>query len=1054
MDSKDQTKVLLIEDDEDDYILTREYMAEIKTASYHLDWVASYSAGLESIEKAQYDVYLVDYRLGERDGLDLLREAISRGCNAPIIILTGQGDHEVDVAAMSAGAADYLVKGQINAQVLERTIRYAIERKQAEEALRVSEERYRMLFNSMIDGFALHEIICDQNGTPCDYRFLETNPAFEKMTGLKATEIIGKTALEVLPDTEAYWIDTYGQVALTGNSARFENYSQALGKYFEVMAFSPRKNYFATVFIDITERKQAEEEIKKLSSAVEQTADIMFITNRKGIIEYVNPAFEQLTGYAKEDAIGKTPRILNSGQHTPAEFKKIWETILAGKIYRGVVINRKKSDELFYEEKTISPLRDSQGEITHCISTGKDITEQMRAQESLQASEQRYRSLFDGVPVGLYRVSVQGEFLDANPALVKMLGFPDHEALLSTNIEDLYENIEDRYQLLASLNEEGVLRNYRSRLCRRNGEVIWVEGNTLGIRDNDGQIVQLEGSLEDITQQVQANRALRQRDAILEAVSFASGGFLRSADWQKGVQDVLSHLGKGAEACRAYIFENHTDSQGILLTSQRYEWAAPEITPQSDNLSLHNFPLKTEGFARWEETLSQGKVIQGHVRQLPESEQEILSAQEIQSILIVPIFVGEVWWGFIGYDACVSEREWSPIVVDALKTAADTLGAAIQRTQAEEHIQTQLQRLDGLRQIDQAITGSMELKITLNVVIEQVTEQLRVDAADILLYQPFIQTLEYAAGRGFRTSALQRTNLRLGDGYAGQAALERRTIRVRNINEAINGLERAPLLPDEGFLSYFGVPLIAKGELKGVMEIFHREDLEPEAEWLNYLETLGGQAAIAIDNATLFRDLQNSNMEITLAYDSTLEGWAKALDLRDHETEGHSRRVVELTLKIARAMGMREDELVHARRGALLHDIGKMGVPDQILQKPGPLDEKEWEIMRQHPVYAYQWLSPIQYLNKVLDIPYCHHEKWDGSGYPQGLQGERIPLAARLFAIVDVWDALNSDRPYRDAWPEEKILAYFQEQSGRHFDPRVVEAFLDLLADKSYSELV
>ena len=130
-------------------------------------------------------------------------------------------------------------------------------------------------------------------------------------------------------------------------------------------------------------------------------------------------------------------------------------------------------------------------------------------------------------------------------------------------------------------------------------------------------------------------------------------------------------------------------------------------------------------------------------------------------------------------------------------------------------------------------------------------------------------------------------------------------------------------------------------------------------------------------------------------------GWAKALDLRDHETEGHSRRVVELTLRIARAMGMREDELVHIRRGALLHDIGKMGVPDQILQKPGPLDEKEWEIMRQHPVYAYQWLSPIQYLNKVLDIPYCHHEKWDGSGYPQGLQGERIPLAARLFAIVD-----------------------------------------------------
>ena len=154
-----------------------------------------------------------------------------------------------------------------------------------------------------------------------------------------------------------------------------------------------------------------------------------------------------------------------------------------------------------------------------------------------------------------------------------------------------------------------------------------------------------------------------------------------------------------------------------------------------------------------------------------------------------------------------------------------------------------------------------------------------------------------------------------------------------------------------------------------------------------------------------------------------------------------------MTLRLARALGMKEEELVHVRRGALLHDIGKMGVPDGILLKPGSLTPEEWEIMRRHPQYAYEMLSPIAYLRLALDIPYCHHEKWDGTGYPRGLKGEQIPLAARIFAVVDVWDALGSDRPYRPAWPPEKLYAYLKEEAGKHFDPRVVEVFLKILKE-------
>jgi len=251
-------------------------------------------------------------------------------------------------------------------------------------------------------------------------------------------------------------------------------------------------------------------------------------------------------------------------------------------------------------------------------------------------------------------------------------------------------------------------------------------------------------------------------------------------------------------------------------------------------------------------------------------------------------------------------------------------------------------------------------------------------------------------------------------------------------------------LANEGFISYYAVPLIAKGKVSGVLEIFHRAPVAPDQEWLDFLEALAAQAAIAVDNASLFNSLQRSNIDLILAYDTTLEGWSKALDLRDKETEGHSQRVTDMTIKIARAMGVSEAELVHVKRGALLHDIGKMGIPDSILLKPGPLTDEEWEIMRKHPVYAHELLSPIAFLRPALDIPYYHHEKWDGTGYPHGLKGEQIPLSARIFAVVDVWDALNSKRPYRPAWPEEKVIEYLHEQTGKHFNPKVVEIFLGM----------
>lgn len=218
---------------------------------------------------------------------------------------------------------------------------------------------------------------------------------------------------------------------------------------------------------------------------------------------------------------------------------------------------------------------------------------------------------------------------------------------------------------------------------------------------------------------------------------------------------------------------------------------------------------------------------------------------------------------------------------------------------------------------------------------------------------------------------------------------------------------------------------------------------EPDV-FITVVRDISDRKAVEQKISRLVNELQYVNAELERAYDTTLEGWTGVLDLRDKETEGHSRRVCDATVELARMLGVPEDDLIHIRRGALLHDIGKMGIPDGILLKPSTLTEEEWRIMRMHPVYAYELLSHIPFLQKATVIPHSHHERWDGTGYPRGLKGEDIPLAARIFAVIDVWEALRSDRPYRAAWPEQKVLAYIRSQAGTHFDPKVVEQFLKM----------
>lgn len=245
------------------------------------------------------------------------------------------------------------------------------------------------------------------------------------------------------------------------------------------------------------------------------------------------------------------------------------------------------------------------------------------------------------------------------------------------------------------------------------------------------------------------------------------------------------------------------------------------------------------------------------------------------------------------------------------------------------------------------------------------------------------------------------------------------------------------------------MPLISKGQVKGVLEVLHRSTLTHGQEWQDFLDAIGKQAAIAIENAELVDVLRRSNADLALAYDTTLEGWSTALEMRDPEAVGHSQRIMTMAVRLAELLKMPEQEIVHLRRGALLHDVGKLAIPDSILHKSGPLTDEEWTIIRQHPQNSYDMLYPIAYLRPSLDVVFSHHEWWDGSGYPRGLKGEEIPFGARIFAIVNVWDAMSRVRPYRAAVPRREALAAMRQRAGTQFDPNLLEVFFTMLEEDS-----
>ncbi|MBK9602786.1 MAG: PAS domain S-box protein [Anaerolineales bacterium] len=613
--------------------------------------------------------------------------------------------------------------------------------------------------------------------------------------------------------------------------------------------------------------------------------------------------------------------------------------------------------------------------------------------KKMQDSELRYRRLFEAAQDGILILDAKtGMIEDVNPFLIKMLGYSREEFIKKKLWEvGAFRDIEASQDAFEALQMNEYIRYEDLPLKTKDGRLIQVEFVSNVYLVGNEKVIQC--NIRDITKRWQAEEALRKNGELLHAVLNSAPITIFATD-SKGVFTL--HEGSGLQRVGMKRGENVGESAFELF---------------------HSLPV----------TEPSGNVTTG---------EEVLKR----------VFSGETVAGITELKGIYFDNRFAPIL-DAVGNLAGLVGVATDITESKQagaRIRRQLEHLTALSAIDRVIAANFDIKLSLSEILTHVRGELEVDAADILILNPSLQMLEYGADSGFRNRVIQSTQVRLGEGYAGRVALERQFVRVRHLDEDSDHLLLTKVLRDEGFVCYFGVPLISKGQVKGVLEVFHRSELEPDAEWFDFFSTLAGQTAIALENAMLFESQQRSNQELTLAYDATIEGWSRALDLRDKETEGHSKRVTERAVKLARTFGLSETELIQVRWGALLHDIGKMGVPDSILLKPDSLTEEEWMVMKKHPIFAYELLAPVRYLRLALDIPYCHHERWDGSGYPRSLAGEQIPLTARIFAVVDVQDALLSDRPYRTAWTVDKVRKHIRTLSGTHFDPQVVEAFLNV----------
>jgi PAS domain S-box-containing protein len=970
------------------------------------------------------------------------------------------------------------------------------ERVKSEKALRESEEQYRALVQTSPDAIFLHGM---------DARFSFANQRALDILGYTSPdELRGTTLPELVHPDERHLAETHLQNLLHTGTLRNAVLSflrkDGTSVPMEVNASlildaSGRMKGITSILRDITERRKRERALmegeSRFRAIFEKAAIGIILIGLDGRLIDGNQAISDILETPHDELVGRLLSEITLADDEAAG-RNLFDDLLHNRRdhYRRELRLLGKNNHWIWCRMTVSAVKDIRNEPSFMIGMAEDISKQLEAEQATRQSAEALRRYAERLEI-LH--AIDRSILEAR-----------------TSDEIARATLEKIPQLLPSQRSSLVLFDFQNQTAaildsQTDEETRPVKGPTLPLSEYQSELERLQSgemiSAEDLltienpspTYQALLADGIRsclsiplisQGDLIGAFIitSGIPGAFTREhAEIGSEIADLLAVAIRQARLfrqVRQHTFELESIAglnQELRLAPSRAEIPAIIVRQTAQILKCEAVTLlmadSTGDHFTIEQSAGVDYVKPGSVLPAKGSmtSEAIAAGKSIlrnapagsagagaegmygmQTLACVPmasrgVIIGALW---AGRKQGNPAGEITPEELRLLESIGDVAGNAVQRAALHEQTEQRLRRLSALRAVDMAISASIDLRVTLSVLLDQVTTQLGVDAAAIRLLNIHSQTLTYLSGRGIQSPVIMQTPLQLGQGYAGTAALEHRVVSVALQAETDNAYARLLRESDDRFASYFVTPLLSKGRIKGVLELFHRSAFQGDEEWMEYLETMATQAAIAIDNAAMFEDVQKTNTDLVAAYDATIEGWSRALELRDRETQGHTLRVTDIVIRLARMMGMKEEELVHVRRGALLHDIGKMAISDTILLKPEPLSAEEMDLMRRHPVFAYEMLHPIAYLRPALDIPYCHHEKWDGSGYPRGLDQDHIPLPARVFAVVDVWDALRSDRPYCAAWPEEKARQYIRDQSGKHFDPAVVDAFLRIIDEE------
>lgn len=1019
--------VLLAEDKPDESRLIQEMLQSyIAAGSIHLAHAGCLAEALGYLSQQEADAVLLDLSLPDSSGLATLEKIRICARKLPVLVLTEGEDDALAHSALQAGADDSLVKTELNGKLLMRAIGYAIERKGLQEILREDEERYRLLYERSPLGY---------QSLNADGQIIQINQAWLNTFGYQREEVLGLWFGDILaPGMVDAFRERFPRFKAAGEVHNEFEMKHKDGRILTVafdgkVGYDEKGNFRQThcVLHDITTRKRAEallrESENRFRQIVETASEGVCSLDAEARITYVNSRMAELLGYSIAEMTGRSIFDFIPSREWPHQQDQIAsrEQGVKGTFER---IFLHKSGKEVVTLVSITPILNSEtARFTGSFSMVTDITELKRTEDALREREFWLIESQRAAQVGSYRFDILKDEWQSTVVLDEIFGIDANYAKSLISWMELVHPDQRQEMMDYFLNNvvgQKVPFNKEYRIQRPvDRQVRWVHGRGELLFDESGTPVTMLGIIQDITERKNSEENLKRLNERFFMATHATGMGVWDWDiaknelfWDDGLYRLYGiHKEDFAGAHEAWLQSLHPEDRQrgdediqLALRGEKDHDAEFRVVWPDGTVKY----LKTYGQVKRD---TDGRPLR-----------------------------------MIGVDFDITELK---LAQEALaKQAQELLQRNQQLIELNQQTETHVQQLVSLRMIDMAISSSFDLKLTLGVLLEQVVKQLGVHFADVLLFNPVTQMLTYAAGQGFRTSAYKFTSLHLGESFAGTAARTLQTVVIPNLLEYTGEISFSPKLLSEGCVTYIGVPLKAKGKVKGVLEIFHRTQLELSQEKSAFLEMLAGQAAIALEIANLFENLQKLNSDLSLTYDNTLAGWATALELRDRESQGHSRHMADLTVELAGALYVPDKDLVHIYRGALLHDIGNMAVPDPILLKSDRLTEEEWAIMRQHPQVAYDILVPIEYLRPALDIPYCHHERWDGTGYPRGLKAEQIPLSARIFAVVDVWDALTSDRPYRKAWPKEKALAYIQEQSGQKFDPMIVPMFLKIIAGR------